>query len=381
LESKIEQLTPVYGMKIFGGYAKANGTFPVYDGKLLTGSDGEAFFGIELPLLKGGATDEGRTKIEVTTKKVDQANADRSQELTDFVLNAKTAFWDWVYSKAKLEVSKSLLTFAEQRDRGLERRAQTGDIASIDRKDNLRIIYNRQARITNAELEWMDKTRKLSVYYRSESGEPLVLNESDVPGLSAPPKLGTQNLKDLLKTAVEENPEIQSLKLKINQLEREQLLAKNSTLPTLNMKIERVRELGSPNPNSKIQNELKAGLTLEWPLMMRKGRGELIKVDHEIDALKAKLQFLEDKLGARVSMIHQKIQLLLKNFETISNETNMAKEVAMGEQRRFTTGQTNIITVNLREEAAAEAQLKLTENLTLIYQARAELDALTHPIH
>jgi outer membrane protein TolC len=377
---KVEQLVPLYGLKVFGGYARAQGNWAIYDGKLLTGTDGELYFGFDLPLLRGGLTDEGRTKLDIVDSKFDQAQFDRSQELTQLVKEARIKYWDWVLAHYKYDINRSFLKLAQDRDRALERRAQTGDLATIDRKDNLRLIYSRQNRVNTVELEWVSKTQEVSIYWRDAEGKALPPIPGQAPATIDDPVISPPDLETLMKRAEETRPELKSIEQKLKQVEATQSLAKNSILPALNFKFERLRELGQVNTFFKAQNELRAGLYFELALPMRKGRGELIRAENELDAIRAKQQLVQDKLRAEVTSLHQKIKTLIQNLENSKNESQLAVAVADGERKRFLAGQSNIIAVNLREEAALDAQLKLAETRADLHQTKAELDALMNPV-
>ena len=379
LETKIEQLTPIYGLKVFGSYAKADGLFASYDTKLMTGNDGELNLGFELPILRGGWTDEARTKLEVSEKKVEEAQANRSDELTELLLQAKIAYWDWFFARSKMEVTRTLLGFAKERDHGLERRSQMGDIAAIERKDNARIILNRKSKLNTIEQEWVDKTQKFSLYWRDSNGNPIAPSESEMPSTVSDPIIPQYELNELQQMVLEKQPEIKALKIKIEQARANVKLSENSILPALNLKLEKTRELGDLNPLIKAQDEIRAGLFLEISLPMRKSRGEIIQNTNQVVALQEKLRFTEDKLKAKVISSWQRLQLLKNNLDNAIAESKVAKEVATGEQKRFLIGQSNIISVNLREEASAEAQLRAVEVQVQLYQTLAEINALARP--
>lgn len=380
IDTKLEQLTPLYGLKVFGGYARAQGNWAIYDGKLLTGSDGELYFGFDLPLLRGGWTDEGRTKLKIVESKFSQAKFDRSQDLTQLVKEARIKYWDWVLAHFKYEANRSFLKLAKDRDQALERRAQTGDLAVIDRKDNLRAIYSRQTRVNTAEQEWITKSQDLSIYWRDEQGQAQAPLRDSAPAFIEDPAPIQVSLAEVLRTGFEKRPELRSIEQKLEQLDSTQSLAKNSILPALNFKFERLRELGQVNTFFKQQNELRAGLYFEIALPMRKSRGELIRAENEIDALRAKKQLIEDKLRAEITSLVQRIQTLNLNLENSRNERQLAVAVAEGERKRFLAGQSNIIAVNLREEAALDAELRLAEIRADLHQAQAEVDAIMNPV-
>jgi hypothetical protein len=64
----LEQPTPVWGTKIYGGWRTGQGNFPLYEGKLATFTGGEIRGGIEVPLLRNGEIDERRARSNLPKK-------------------------------------------------------------------------------------------------------------------------------------------------------------------------------------------------------------------------------------------------------------------------------------------------------------------------
>jgi len=60
----LEQPTSLWGTKVFTGWKRASGNFSVYDAQSMTFTGGEFRVGLQVPLLKGGMTDERRTRLK-----------------------------------------------------------------------------------------------------------------------------------------------------------------------------------------------------------------------------------------------------------------------------------------------------------------------------
>ena len=60
----IEQPTSLGGTTFFGGWRRGTGDYPVYDGKSLTATDGEARLGVNIPLWRNREIDQRRASLK-----------------------------------------------------------------------------------------------------------------------------------------------------------------------------------------------------------------------------------------------------------------------------------------------------------------------------
>ena len=75
----------------------------------------------------------------------------------------------------------------------------------------------------------------------------------------------------------------------------------------------------------------------------------------------AELQFLEDQLRARTRDAASGVRAAQERVGLAAGVVKTASKLAEGERRRFEVGASNLVFVNLREQQAAEAQIRLIE--------------------
>ncbi|MCA9698895.1 MAG: TolC family protein, partial [Myxococcales bacterium] len=181
VDAKIEQPTPLWGLSLWTGWRLGLGDFAVYDQKRLTAAGGEVRTGISLPLAQGGAIDGRRAKLRQAKIEVERKTAQRDAKTLELEAKAAEAYWKWVAAGLSLEVERTLLEIAFERDAGLERQIELGNLESIIGDDNHRLILDREGRVVAAEREFQAATLELSLFWRDEGGRPLLAGADRLP--------------------------------------------------------------------------------------------------------------------------------------------------------------------------------------------------------
>ncbi|MEO0336088.1 MAG: TolC family protein, partial [Pseudomonadota bacterium] len=95
---------PYLNSEIYGGYKQSFNTFPEYEGKFDTLSDGEGFVGLSLSLLRDSLIDIDRFNVRVSQQRVMQAESALTQQQL-FIQNlTQRAYWNWAVRKQELKV-------------------------------------------------------------------------------------------------------------------------------------------------------------------------------------------------------------------------------------------------------------------------------------
>ena len=174
LETSVEQLTPWWGMSVFGGYRLGLGDFASYYGERATLNGGELQVGVRLPLLRDRRIDRARAGREQADLGIEAADAALQMEQLRLARLASEAYWRWVGALERYRVASELLQIALERDTWLVARVQAGAIAAIEQTENQRAVLERQSRIVSAERELERSAIALSLFWRSDEGVPQV---------------------------------------------------------------------------------------------------------------------------------------------------------------------------------------------------------------
>ena len=121
---------------------------------------------------------------------------------------------------------------------------------------------------------------------------------------------------------------------------------------------------------------MKAGLRLEIPLATRTQEGRLDFYEAKQSKLAFTETFLKERIRADVQDTLNALEVAKSRVEVVRVEVQAARELAVGERRRFELGDSNLIFVNLREQNAADAEVREIEALQDYQKAYVTYEAI-----
>lgn len=371
----IEQNLPIYGVSLSTGWRISDGTFAVYDEILNTTNDGELFATLKLPILKNGITDKNRTKIAVSKIEKKKNKIQFQYYSMKLKYEATIAYLEWVISGYKLKTYQNLLNLALLRQKGIKEKVKLGLEPKIDIVDNQQFISQRNNLVTEAQKKFLEKSYKLSLYYRDHNGTPITPTTKNLPVLKS--QLLNNNdigsIKNHIQETVNSHPVTEYYRLKLKQTSKNIKLAKNNLLPNLDFEVHMANDLGSGGPKNINTQELKTGVNFSFPLLNRKARYNLKKkkLDNYYD--KSNLSFQIDKIKNSILTALTKYNLSKKQILYTRDQWKFSTEIETAERLKFRNGSSNLLLVNLREEYTAKAKISYLEAIINYNAALAEL--------
>lgn len=371
----VEQPLQTFGSHFFAGVRKSGGTFPIYDQQYVTNSGGETRVGIEVPLLRNRATDERRAKIAESEAKTEAARYDVEVAKIELARNALQAYWTWVAAGQRYKVFQGLVEVAEQRNEQLTTQVNLGDIAQFVLVDNQRALLKRKAELLKA-IEYLQAARlQLALYLFASDGSSLVPDDKSLPSKLPPPLLkdfGTA--EDRVGSALATRPELKSVAEKLRGIGALQELANNQLLPEVNAMLITADDHGSGD-EKRGELEVKGGIQVKIPLVMRKARGSVAANDAAAAEVIALRDFYTQKIDRDVRKALIALDIVVQKISVQRAEVAAAKELEQGERTRFEQGDSNLIFVNLREQTTADAEVSLIDAILDYHVYRASLEA------
>lgn len=372
----LEQPTNLWGSTFQVGYRKGDGNFPIYDSKQQTLSNGEVRAGVDIPLLRDGPIDRRRAQIRKNEQGVSIAEARVSQTQIEAIRAASSTFWNWVVSIERVKVMEKLLNIAEERVKQIEQRVQHGDLSKFERDDNLRAILQRKSQKLSAERQLQQAILELSLYWRDSSGNPILPSTEKAPTLLPEPKLKQKIDSDrAIEVAMNKRPELKRFEGLKASNEIEYRLSRNLFLPKLNVNLQVSRDRGF-GPTTLMGNQYEGSLQLEIPLFFRSARGKasssralVFQIDHQS-------QLQKERIHIEVRDAIQTLELAEQRYSLLAQEFELAKKLELGEEERFKNGDSNILFVNLREQASADAAVRKVEALGDFFKGAANYKAV-----
>ncbi len=372
VDALVYQATPLWGTALFAGYRLGWGSFPIYKGDLETLSGGELRAGVELPVWRNGPIDSKRAKIQSTRIREGAARSQRDAAELELERDAAWAFWDWVAAGQKLQVSRQVLSIAERRNAGLQELANAGAIERIKLVDNRRLVVSRRAKVVESERKFQTSALKLSLYFRDGDLQPIRVGEERVPPRIPEPRgVDTLTLEQEIEQALARRPDLAALVAERDALQVNLRLARNQRAPDVKLQSYVARDFGD-GPDELRPTEFGVGAYVTMPLPLRELRGNFRVAQAEVAAVEAKLRGMKDKVAAEIQTALVDLGAAQQRVQLAREQVSLANELAEAERTRFSAGASDLVIVNLRERAAADAANDVIDALADFQRARAD---------
>jgi outer membrane protein TolC len=373
----IEQPTGLWGATFFGGWRRGLGEYPVYEGKSLTATDGEARVGVNVPLWRNGPIDRRRAGLKQAELGELIAGHEYDQALIELRRVAAHRYWDWVLAGRRLRVAEAMLDIAEKRDAGIRRRVAAGDIAEFEAADNQRAILERRERQVASRRLLEQTAIQLSLYWRDEQGQPQLPDPERLPPAfpkETPGHGAAQDFAEALATAQARRPELQRLDLQQRQTETELELQRNQQAPGVDFSVMGARDIG-PGKDKLNREELYLGLNIDIPLQRRVAGGRAQAAAANLQRLKLEQQMAGDRIAAEVRDALSALEAARQRLDLAGKQRQAAQRLEQGERTRFELGDSTLLFVNLREIASGDAALMEADAATALFKAQADYQA------
>lgn len=363
--------------EIYGGYKISEGEYPSYERNLETLDEGEARIGLGVSLLRNRALDERRgslqnSKLDLKSKKF---------QLRQKVLSAKrkafVAYWEWVAKGNIHQTYKGLLELAKKRTKGLEERIKQGDMAKIYGLENRQYVARRKTMTIQAKRDFLQAALELALYYRDEEGEPIFPSEKMLPREIEPiKKVEVGEIREGAKHAVRHNPTLSALQVETEQMETLVKVADNELMPKLDLRFELSKDRGEGSPDKRPQ-EARLKLSFEFPLERNLGRGKVGAAKARQKALSYQRRLARETLQTQTKSLAVQITALVEELQNIQEEVTLAQKLQSAEEEKFKRGVSDFFVVNLREQDAADAQVKYYKELLEYKKMKAAYKEIT----
>ncbi len=371
----VVQATPLFGATFQAGYRHAEGAFPEYDAKLLTGSSGEWRVGFELPLLRNSWTDARRTRVESAGWGVRSAQASLELKELETLRGLRLKFWSWVSENRKWRIQQELLQLAQVREKQLSESVRLGEAPEIDLSDNRRAVLQRSGSVVSAERSAEKAKFELSVYFRSEEGQMKWVGEgldSERPTFfPLVQSLSEEQERTDGERSQREHPEVVRLQALLENAEVDYRLSQNQVLPKLDVSMGYHAELGQ-TATTQSSEEMRAALLFEYPLFNRAAQGKAEAQFSSREKAELALQLARDRLRIDLRNQAQSIRATSARIELAQLEVKEALRLEEAERARFAHGMSNLFLINLREQSTAEALVREASALEAHFQAWAD---------
>ena len=377
-EAGFEQFTGIWGSTVFGGYRINRGdSLPDYD-KNRTQGDGEPRIGLRVPLLKDGSID--RRRAAILQARLDRELADPFilRQQLDFIRAASMAHASWVAAGRRWELSEDLFRVASERGQALTNQAASGLVPRIVLTDNQRLVVSRQLAVVQARRRFEAASIALSLFHRDADGNPVLSGRDRLPPeepASAPPDPSA--LESDIVVALGGRPEIRRFRLGIEKAEVDLRLARNQALPSLDAGVAVSRDFGTDRYKDKRDTEVEAGVEFKLPLQRRDALGRIEAAEAQLERLAVEERMARDRVAAEVRDSHSALTAAWEQIAQARLNVELAGELVEAENTRFQRGASDLLAVQIREQAGFEARTTEVDLVADYLRALADYRAAT----
>lgn len=347
-------LSTLFGPKFIAKYKRGEGTRISNVDR--TVGDGEASFGLKVPLLQGIFTDKRRASLAKANFTFDLARANQRQQQNELLREASLAYWSWAEAYGQMDVAKSVLDLAIVRYKGIAERALRGEAAPIDSVEALLEVEKRRGDFLKAERKAESATIKLSVFLWNQDGtpRPLTAMPTKLPPL---PSISAFQIQNDKRIALVQRPEIGQIEFEQRSASVDLAFSSEFQRPFIELSAEAMQYKFSTIG----VNDYRLGLTVSQPLFFREANSNVQLAEIKVRRTDLKRLEIERKILASIDDAVSAIERAKERVEVAEREVQYALLVQEGERRKFQLGESTILILNLRERATAEAQNKLIE--------------------
>ncbi len=373
-----EQFTGWWGSTVFGGYRiTRGGSLPNYD-PLRTQGAGEPKIGFKLPLLRDGSID--RRRAAVYKARLDRELADpliQRQQL-DFIRAATVGYYAWLAAGQRLMLAEELLRVANDRGESLTNQVSRGLIPKITLKDNERLIVSRNLSLVQAQRRFEAAAIALSLFHRDASDTPLIASRESLPeGFPQTSEPALDHLNRDIQVAVEVRPEVRRIQLAAEKLGIDMRLARNQLLPQLDAGVTLSQDIGQSLYRDKGEFETLLGLEFKLPLQRSEAKGRVAEVTAQIEQIAIEERFARDRIAAEVRDAASAITAAWEQIQRARLNSQLALELQEAEAERLRRGAADLLSLQIREQAAFDARTTEVEAVAEYFRAVADYQAAT----
>jgi outer membrane protein TolC len=367
-EGTVEVLTPG-GVKLFVGSRLNLGD--VKSPNSSTGSLGEYFVGVKVPLLRGNGLNPQSVAESQARLGISVAEQDLSLIRIGALQEGLAAYWKWAAAGQKRQIAAQLLSIARDRSDQIRKRVEAEDLPRIELTEAETEVLRREGDLAKAERSLQAARLQLSLFLW-EAEEPVSNWDRTTPadlGTPAPPD--SEAVRSAETSALARRPELEGLDLSRQSVQLSLDLAQNDRRPALDFVVSPGVDLGSDS----IGSTMKAGIFYSVPLRQNAADGRIEEARQRLRKVAIDRQFVEQKIRTEVRDAASAIEAAFARYRAAQGEVDLAERLQRGEQIRYEAGEGTLFLLIQRERATAEARARLIDVLADYQIARLALRA------
>lgn len=362
-----------YGVEFKAKYEENSGVF--LNPESTVPEDGLYSVGVSVSLAQGLLTNRRMAMLKQARLFNKQVQADRQLMVNDILFDAAQTYFNWLKTYNDKQVYDSFLYNAQFRLEGIKKSYEAGEYPAIDTLEAGIIVQTRKLAYENARMTHVKASLELSTFLWLDDNTPVELQDNVVPDtdteVSIDQALNTSGINVGILD-LEDHPKLRSLGYKYEGLMVEKRLKANNLLPRVDLEYNLYSETPGYIDSYNTSNYM-AGLNVNFPLFLRKERGDL-------KLAKAKVQSAEFEIAATRVSLRNKIDAISQEMESYLLQNAITEDMVRdyetllrAEERKFFLGESFLFLINSRESKLIEARLKANEIENKYFNSKARL--------
>ena len=384
-EQRVIQPIQSMNAEVFGSYRISDGEFPVYEAEYQTLDMGEASLGVRLSLLQNRETDKRRLTQVMAAWRFMEAESKQLAELNKLIYKGVSAYLSWYQSYRKVAVVKDLVALTRERITGVQARVLSGDLAAINLTEFETTLLRRQLMENEAEQQFQLARQRLSYFWRTADSPQYQGDAIDIPPSnidwpfrvegSDASSLSTSNLSTSgLEATIDAHPAVEALSAKVEQAKNKRKLARNETLPQLDLEVKVARDIGD-GIEPLTGTESIVGLSFFMPLGQRAAKAREAIANAEIRSLEYDQIVLREQLRRDLDMSLKALTYTRRILALSRQQEALAETLLRQERARFDEGVSDQFLLISRETTALQAHLKTVDAEVEVLRQELALNA------
>lgn len=350
-----------FGIEFKGNFEENTGEFLNLDADVPDGGLYSA--GVSIPVARGLLTNKRMAMLRQSRLYIQQAQADRQLLVNNILYEATVTYFNWLRRYNEKRVYEDFLQNAEIRFNGIKKSYEVGDMPAIDTLEARIALNNRKLNLEKSRIKFIKASLELSNFIWLNDNTPVELEDNVVPDvdtfLTVDETLNTSGL-DIESFDIETHPKLQSLDYKIRSLTIERRLKTNNLLPQIDLEYNFLSE--TPDiARSFSTSAYKSGLNINFPLFLRKERGDLRLAKLKLQDTRFEVQDTRVSLRNKIDAINQELDSYVIQSDFTDVIVDDYATMLSAEERKFFLGESSLFLVNSRESKLIDAKLKAIE--------------------
>jgi outer membrane protein TolC len=288
------------------------------------------------------------------------------------------AYFNWVANGQRYRIASNLLQVARSRAVALTNQVRSGLIPKIALTDNERLVVAREITLVQSRRRFEAASITLSLFYRGPELSPITPGLDCLPpAFPDVPALSEQAVGPAIELALMRRPELRRIRLNREKLEVDRRLARNQMLPNLNAGVNISQDFGKDIYYDLAVPNLKAGLEFKMPLQRSEAKGRLAEVDGLLEQVSTDERFARDRIRTEIQDAFSAYLAAFDQTRQTRLNVELAEDLLAAEEDRFRLGATDLLTIQLREQAAVDARNLDVDASADVFRSLADYRAAT----